>query len=49
MHSVLPSKVAKIPAKISNLEVFQPPMQSTKWLEGGPLPLAFPSYVPKEI
>ena len=48
MHSILPSKVAKIPAKISNLEVLWPQGNHAAQLEGGQLPLSFPSYVPKE-
>ena len=49
MRSVLQPEVAEIPAKISNPEVLQRQGNRDAWREGGQLPLAFPSYIIKEL
>ena len=46
-QGVLPSKVAKFPAQISNLEVHQPQGRHDAWPEGGSLPLSFHCYATK--
>ena len=48
MHCDLSSEEAKIPAKISNLKVFNPYRQLYARPEGGQLPLAIPLYIPKD-
>ena len=48
-QSFLPSEVAKVSCQNQQPRSAPAPRPSSKRLEGGQLPLAFPSYVPKDL